>query len=155
MATSVAYDLSRFAETAPVREPVKVVKAAPNVRTAEDRKFFVQLLALSIAVITLAVYTVYSNLQLTKVKAQITNRSSELVEIQSENIYLDYQIESFISYKSAEKYAQDELGLIKVNSAQVEYVNLEDKNVIVSEEPIKNDRSMFAFLATVIEWFNP
>jgi len=155
MATSVAYDLSRFAETAPVREPVTVVKAAPNVRTAEDRKFFVQLLALSIAVITLAVYTVYSNLQLTKVKAQITNRSSELVEIQSENIYLDYQIESFISYKSAEKYAQDELGLIKVNSAQVEYVNLEDKNVIVSEEPIKNDRSMFAFLATVIEWFNP
>ncbi len=155
MATSVAYDLNRFAETAPAREPVKVVTAAPNVRTAEDRKFFVQLLALSIAVITLAVYTVYSNLQLTKVKAQITNRSSELVEIQSENIYLDYQIESFISYKSAEKYAQDELGLIKVNSAQVEYVNLENKNVIVSEEPIKNDRSMFAFLATVIEWFNP
>ena len=155
MATSVAYDLSRFAETTPVREPVKVVKAAPNVRTAEDRKFAVQLVVLCIAVISLAVYTVYSNLQLTKVKSQITNRSAELVEIQSENIYLDYQIESFISYKSAEKYAQDELGLIKINSAQVEYVNLEDKNMIVTEEPVKNDRSMFAFLGTVIEWFNP
>ena len=155
MATSVAYDLNRFAETAPVREPVQIVKAAPNVRTAEDRKFLVQLIVLSIAVITLAVYTVYSNLQLTKVKSQITNRSAELVEIQSENIYLDYQIESFISYKSAEKFAQNELGLIKINAAQVEYVNLENKNVIVTEEPVKNDRSMFAFLATVIDWFNP
>lgn len=155
MATSVAYDLSRFAETAPAREPVKIVKAAPNVRTAEDRKFMLQLFFLSVAVITLAVYTVYSNLQLTKVKAQITNKSAELVEIQSENIYLDYQIESFISYKSAEKYAQNELGLIKINSAQVEYVNLEDKNMIVTEEPVKNDRSMFAFLATVMEWVDP
>ena len=114
-----------------------------------------QLFFLSVAVITLAVYTVYSNLQLTKVKAQITNKSAELVEIQSENIYLDYQIESFISYKSAEKYAQNELGLIKINSAQVEYVNLEDKNMIVTEEPVKNDRSMFAFLATVMEWVDP
>lgn len=155
MATSVAYDLNRFAETAPAREPVRIVKAAPNVRTAEDRKFLLQLFVLSVAVISLAVYTVYSNLQLTKVKSQITNKSAELVEIQSENIYLDYQIESFISYKSAEKFAQNELGLIKINSAQVEYVNLEDKNVIVTEEPVKSDRSMFAFLTTVIEWVNP
>ena len=92
---------------------------------------------------------------ITKVQSQITNRSAELVEIQSENIYLDYQIESFISYKSAEEYAQNELGLIKLDSAQIEYVNLENDNVIVTEDPVTNDRSMFAFLTTVMDWFNP
>ncbi len=155
MATSVAYDLNRFAETAPARQPVKVAETHNKARSAEDRKFVVQLVVLSIAVISLAVYTVYSNLLLTKVKSQITNRSAELVEIQSENIYLDYQIESFISYKSAEEYAQNELGLIKLDSAQIEYVNLENDNVIVTEDPVTNDRSMFAFLTTVMDWFNP
>ena len=155
MATSVAYDLNRFAETTPARQPVRVVETSNSSRTAEDRRFVIQLLTLSIAVISLAVYTVYSNLLLTKVKSQITNKSAELVEIQSENIYVDYQIESFISYKSAADYAQNELGLIKLDSAQIEYVNLENDNVIVTEDPIVNDRSMFAFLTTVSEWFNP
>ena len=155
MATNVAYDLSRFSDEAPTQQRVRIANTRTAVRTEEDRRFLVRLVFLTVAVVCLAVYTVYSNLQLTKVKSQITNRSAELVEIQSENIYLDYQIESFISYKSAEKYAQEELGLIKINSAQIEYVNLEDKNMIVTEEPVKNDRSMLAFLGTVIEWFNP
>ena len=155
MATNVAYDLSRFSDEAPTQQRVRIANTRTAVRTEEDRRFLVRLVFLTVAVVCLAVYTVYSNLQLTKVKSQITNRSAELVEIQSENIYLDYQIESFISYKSAEKYAQEELGLIKMDSAQIEYVNLEKENVIISEEPEVSDRSAIAFLSTVIGWFNP
>ena len=154
MATSAAYDLRKF-ETVPSTPRIRVVKTGKELRARADRQFVIQLVLLAVVVVVLAVYTVYSNLLLTKVKAQITNRSAELVEIQSENIYLDYQIESFISYKSAEEYAQNELGLIKLDSAQIEYVNLENDNVIVTEDPVTNDRSMFAFLTTVMDWFNP
>jgi cell division protein FtsL len=154
MATSVAYDLSRFSDETPTQQKVRVASTKKNIRTEEDRKFLVRLVFLSVAVITLAVYTVYSNMLLTNVKSQITNRSSELVEIQSENIYLDYQIESLVSLRTAEEYAQS-LGLIKMDSAQIEYVNLEKENKIVSEEPQINDRSAIAFLSTVIGWFNP
>ena len=154
MATSVAYDLSRFSDETPTQQKVRVASTKKNIRTEEDRKFLVRLVFLSVAVITLAVYTVYSNMLLTNVKSQITNRSSELVEIQSENIYLDYQIESLVSLRTAEEYAQS-LGLIKIDSAQIEYVNLEKENKIVSEEPQINDRSAIAFLSTVIGWFNP
>ena len=154
MATSVAYDLSRFSDETPTQQKVRVASTKKNIRTEEDRKFLVRLVVLSVAVITLAVYTVYSNMLLTNVKSQITNRSSELVEIQSENIYLDYQIESLVSLRTAEEYAQS-LGLIKMDSAQIEYVNLEKENKIVSEEPQINDRSAIAFLSTVIGWFNP
>lgn len=154
MATSVAYDLSRFSDETPTQQRVRVASTKKNIRTEEDRKFLVRLVFLSVAVITLAVYTVYSNMLLTNVKSQITNRSSELVEIQSENIYLDYQIESLVSLRTAEEYAQS-LGLIKIDSAQIEYVNLEKENKIVSEEPQINDRSAIAFLSTVIGWFNP
>ena len=154
MATSVAYDLSRFSDETPTQQRVRDDSTKKNIRTEEDRKFLVRLVFLSVAVITLAVYTVYSNMLLTNVKSQITNRSSELVEIQSENIYLDYQIESLVSLRTAEEYAQS-LGLIKIDSAQIEYVNLEKENKIVSEEPQINDRSAIAFLSTVIGWFNP
>ena len=60
-----------------------------------------------------------------------------------------------VSLKSAEEYAQNVLGLIKMDSAQIEYVNLEKENKIVSEEAEVSDRSAIAFLSTVIGWFNP
>ena len=75
MATSVAYDLSRFSDETPTQQRVRVASTKKNIRTEEDRKFLVRLVFLSVAVITLAVYTVYSNMLLTNVKSQITNRS--------------------------------------------------------------------------------
>ena len=155
MATNVAYDLSRFSDETPAQPRVRVANPRTAVRTEEDRRFLVRLVFLTVAVICLSVYTVYSNMMLTKVKSQITNKSAELVEIQSENIYLDYQIESMVTLHSAEEYAQNVLGLIKLDSAQIEYVNLEKENVIISEKPEISDRSAIAFLSTVIGWFNP
>ena len=107
MATNVAYDLSRFSDETPAQPRVRVANTRTAVRTEEDRRFLVRLVFLTVAVICLSVYTVYSNMMLTKVKSQITNKSAELVEIQSENIYLDYQIESMVTLHSTRKMCWD------------------------------------------------
>ena len=58
MKTNAAYDLSQFAVTQP-RERVRVVKTGKQLQAAEDRKFMLQFIALTVVMIALAVYTVY------------------------------------------------------------------------------------------------
>lgn len=152
MAVNTAYDMSRF-ESTPAAQRIRVIKTGDELRAAADRKFVRQLVALTVVVIVLAVYTVYSSMLLTKTKAMIEKKNSELVEIQSENVYLDYQIESMVSMKTAEEYAENELGLIRLSPAQIEYVNLENSNKIVSEDTATLDMDVSAFIATVIRFF--
>ena len=83
----------------------------------------------------------------------IEKKNSELVEIQSENVFLDYQIESMVSMKKAEEFAENELGLIKLSPAQIEYVNLENSNKIVSEDTESPQLNVSDFLSTVIQFF--
>ncbi|MBP0969737.1 MAG: hypothetical protein J5744_06270 [Oscillospiraceae bacterium] len=152
MATNTAYDIDRF-ESAPRRERIRVIRTGDELRAAADRKFVKQLVALTVVVVVLAVYTVYSNMLLTKTKSMIEKKNSELVEIQSENVFLDYQIESMVSLKRAEEYAENELGLIKLSPAQIEYVNLENSNKIVAEDTESPQLNVSSFLSTVIQFF--
>ena len=150
---STAYDLRQF-ETVSEAPRIRVVRTGKELKAAADRKFVTQLVLLSVVVIALAVYTVYSNMLLTKTKAMIEKKSNELVEIQSENVYLDYQIESMVSMKRAEEYAENELGLIKLAPAQIKYVNLENSNKIVTEDDEnEDDFNVTAFLSTVMSIF--
>lgn len=153
MATSAAYDLSKF-ETAPSAPRIRVVKTGKELRARADREFVIELVLLAVVVVALSVYTVYSSMMLTKTKALIERKSNELVEIQSENAYLDYQIESVVSTRIVEEYAENELGLIKFSPAQIEYVNLENSNMIVTEENDSvADFDMTTFLSTVMAFF--
>ena len=152
METSVAYDISRF-EGEPREQRIRVVKTGKELRAAADRKFVIELVALTVVVAILSMYTVYSNMLLTKTKALIEKKNSELVEIQSENVYLDYQIESMVSMKTAEEYAENVLGLVRLAPAQIEYVNLENSNKIVAEDTEEPQVNVSAFLSTVIRFF--
>ena len=152
MDTSVAYDISRFeGESRPQR--IRVVKTGKELKAAADRKFVIELVALTVVLAVLAVYTVYSNMMLTKTKALIEKKNTELVEIQSENVYLDYQIESMVSMKTAEEFAENELGLVRLSPAQIEYVNLENTNKIVEEETETLQLNVATFLSTVMQLF--
>ncbi len=152
MAANTAYDISRF-ESAPAVQRIRIIKTGDELRAAADRKFVRQLVALTVVVAVLSVYTVYSSMLLTKTKAMIEKKNSELVEIESENVYLDYQIESMVSMKTVEEYAENVLGLIRLSPAQIEYVNLENSNKIVSEDTDTLDLSVSSLLSTVVKFF--
>ena len=66
------------------------------------------------------------------------------MELQSENKYLNFRLESYVTLDEAEAIAEDRLGLVKVNSSQIEYINLSKENVIVSENT--GDESFFSYL---------
>lgn len=115
-----------------LRQPkiVKVPKAKPVKRTSP-----VKVLACMAVVLVMASSIMYSRAQLTELSAQVTSASKKLDELESENVRLTTELEKQLSLKNVEEYAATELGLEKLDPAQVEYVTLTEGNrVEVKEE---------------------
>lgn len=153
MRTSAAYDLSRFAPE-PQRQPqVKVVKTTKK-KTNSKRALKVRCVVFAVVLMLLMTATVFSRLQLTETRTMINALTSDLIELESENTYLNYELESSVPLKYAEDYAVNELGLVKLNSNQIEYVSLNGENSIVvhGEQEGFLDK-LVRFFNNVVEFF--
>ncbi|MEA4911147.1 MAG: hypothetical protein VB092_00845 [Oscillospiraceae bacterium] len=153
MKTSAAYDLTAFETAEQPRVRVRVVgNVGSNKR--QMRAFRNKCIASVLAVFLLMCATVYSRMMLTETTARINSSTQTLKTLQSENAYLSYQLESTVSLKNAEEYAINELGLVKLGSGQIEYVNLQQEDVIVKNDTTADlSQSMRGLLNSVIEFF--
>ena len=153
MKATAAYDLSAFSYESAPRPRVRVAQPVNKEKKAV-KAFVRRFVMLSVALVVLLVATVYSRMVLTETTAMITSRQDTLTELQSENAFLSYQLESLVSLKNAEAYATNELGLVKMGSGQVEYVNLQNTNAIVAEGGSVATAGTFSgLLDGVIEFF--
>ena len=153
MKSSAAYDLSRFAPTPEREQPrVRVIENKKSQKAREMRAFSRKFTFICISLLILMSLTVYNRMLLTETKANIANKTQELVELQSENTYLNYQLETIISLKTAEEYATNNLGLVKIDAAQIEYLNLFDENVIEAgeEKMTGNIKDIFKYMIELI-----
>ncbi|MEG1181288.1 MAG: hypothetical protein RSD39_04585, partial [Oscillospiraceae bacterium] len=111
-------------------------------RTVFGRK----MVAYCIVITMLLTYTVYSKMVLTETVSKIDTGTKSLTVLESENAYLSCQLESMVSLKNAEDYAVSQLGLVKFDSSQIEYVNLQNDNAITSSEKTNSIASGFQSL---------
>lgn len=111
---------------------LRVIKQ--NAVERENRAFAYKFTAMLVLLVVLMVGTVYSRLVLTETKANINSYNSKLTELESENAYLSYKLDSMVSLKNAEQYASSSLGLVKLDTTMIEYVNLQKENVIESDD---------------------
>lgn len=134
---SVAYqraempDLSRFDTRK--RRQLHVVKSAPvkQEKTAKKRRLVTPLRAAAVllmAVLCLAM--VYSHMQLTELTSEIGAREATLAELQSTTVSLTTKREETYSTAYIEDYAQNVLGMVKVDASQMEYVELSNPEKI-------------------------
>ena len=129
---NTAYDMRRFAAAEPERNPeVRVVRT--RARHTQQRAASGRQLLLIVMVVALMIGTVYSRAELNETRSDINSLQADLTELESQNAYLNYCLESSVSLKFAEDYAAAELGLIRVDSSRINYVNLQDGNRIVAE----------------------
>ncbi len=126
--------------------PVRVVK--PDRAARAQRAFKRKVTAMTVVLALLMAGTVYSRLVLSETKSKINSCTGELTELESENAYLSYKLESLVSLKNAEEYAVGTLGLVKLDKSRVEYVNLQKENVI---EGSQNDAPL---CETLREWLD-
>ena len=153
MKTSVAYDLGQFAPQTDNRVRVRVVNTVKsNKQTA--KAFKTKCAVYFIVIMLLMSATVYSHLGLNETKGRINQQTETLKKLQSENVYLSFQLENKVSLKNAEEYATNELGLVKLGTGQTEYVDLQNEDVIEKNDgSYKIAENLGPYLSVVIEFF--
>ncbi len=148
---TMAYNFKMFApEAVPEQKPeVRVVRTSSKTKKAlrQARLYCAVLLFLMLGLMTA---TVYSSMELSEIKNNIITRENTLTELQSEYAYLNFQLESQISLRSAEEYAETTLGLIKINASQVEYVNLQHENTIHISDEFSASPNLLGYLRSLV-----
>ena len=130
---NVAYDLSMYEsllETRPEKQE-RTQHQAKTVKLKNKRAFKTALSMLSIAVmVSMIIGIVYTNSQITEITTDISAVQKEITELESEKAYLDFTLESRMSLNEIENYAVNVLGMVKMDSTQVEYIEIESENKV-------------------------
>ena len=73
---------------------------------------------------SLIAFQIYSRVQVDELDRQLDTINSEISILDSENTRLNMQLDSIISLDKVDEYAQNTLGMVKVENYQVSYVDL-------------------------------
>ena len=143
--TSFAYDLSRFeAQTAEKRtqiEAVKKVKSNTAVKAA-PRISPLKAIACMLLVISVASALLYTRVLLTERISDVTEASAEYTKLEAEGTRMNLELEGKVSLKNAEEYAGTQLGMVKKDSKNVEYIRLtQENNCLLYTSPSPRDCS--------------
>lgn len=131
--STTAYDLSRFSsENVVERRRIEVIDNPK--KAAKSTKYRASVVMLSVFLVVLMVLTVYNNMVLTDTKNLANAAVNNLNSLESEYTYLSYKLDSMVSLKNAEDYVVKELGLVKVNPSQIEYISLQSRDIIEKNE---------------------
>lgn len=138
---NLAYDLSVYEpKRAPSpkekRQPeIKMKKNPAPVRRQSAFKFFVKVFA----ILAVMCAILYGKVETNALFGEIHDLEQELKNLQSENITLAAEYEARTSLKNVEDYAENTLGLKKLDKAQIEYVEIPgDKVIEIVETENKN-----------------
>lgn len=87
---------------------------------------------LSIAVFLLAMFAalLFSKLKVDEFDRKINNMQTSLSAAQAENVKLNIKLDSMISLEKVEDYAQNTLGMVKIESYQIEYIDLSGEDQV-------------------------
>ena len=79
-----------------------------------------------------------TNAAITTTSTQIADIEDEIVLLQSEKSYLEFTLESRMTLDQIESYAENQLGMVKMDASQKKYVELENENkIVVNQSPVK------------------
>lgn len=132
--SNLAYDLSQYeeyAERASVRKNIKSEKAKRNAASASAPATVLLIAAAGI----LLSFCITSKADIAAVHAAIVDEEAVVQSLKQENVSMITRLEQKSSQKVVEDYAENILGMQKLDNAQVEYVSLESGNKAeISEE---------------------
>lgn len=153
---NVAYDLSMY-ETQ-VRENTdsqKKTQQTKVIKIKNKRTFKTVVNVMSIAVIvSLIIGVLYTNSEITQTANSISQVKKSITEIDSEKAYLEFTLESKMSLNEVEDYAVGVLGMVKMDSSQLEYVEIENENKIEKGNDNLTEKIQEA-VQPVLSYFKP
>ena len=143
---SVAY--KQYEERFPVpQEPKRNLRVAPAPRRRKKAGIRPSLLACIVLVAVVSVYILFCQMQLTQLTAEVSDQNETLSELTAENVSLNTKRVNSMSMDEVEEYAANELGMVKMDNSQIEYVELTNPDsVTVANSGVSLD-TLFAGLA--------
>lgn len=133
MSAEPAYDLNNFAAKTG-EEHDKELKAS-SLRLIKNRRREkavapVRLIMAAALVVAIATVMIYSQVVLTELTAETNEYESMIGTLNTEYMRLGSELEASTSIKTLEESAEKNLGLSKIDSSQIEYVNLTGEDEI-------------------------
>ena len=125
--TEVAYNLENFAAKTAEQQDKELKKS--SLRMIENRRKAkvvapVKVILASAVALVISVIMIYSQVVLTELTSEVSFYENQIVDLDTEYVRLQSELESITSIKTLEEAAETKLGLTKIDSSQVEYVNL-------------------------------
>lgn len=133
MSAEVAYNLDNFAAKTEQQHDeelkarsLRVIKNRRKQKSVAPVKFILD----AVAVIVVALIMIYSQVVLTELTAEVNSYESKISALDTERMRLEGELEASTSIKTLEETAEKSLGLSKIDSGQIEYVNLTGEDEI-------------------------
>lgn len=114
-------------------EPVFEEKSAQEIRN-DNRKARVRYIRAAVVLVVLSALFmtyIYAFCQCDSIDRQINSLNTQYNMVCGENTELSMKLSNMVSLEQIEKTAVEELGLVKLNSADVEFVRLESENKVL------------------------
>ncbi len=122
---NLAFDYSAYDEEVSVDRKIKH-KANPDSRKKTNRALTYLLVIVSVALLC---SMIYGKVEISSLYTNQSNLQDQLAEITNENISLESELSQKTGLTKVEEYAEDKLGLQKLEKSQIEYVEV-DKEVV-------------------------
>ena len=152
---NVAYDLSMYEALLEPKPQKETKQQAKTVKIKNNYAFknFVNILSIAV-IVSLVVGVIYTNAAITQTTNKIAQTQNAITELESEKAYLEFTLESRMSLDEIESYAINVLGMVKMDSSQVEYVEIESENKTEFGEDKLADKIEQA-VEPVLSYFEP
>lgn len=126
---NLAYDLSKY-ENAIRKEDepntkINVVKVKSSAEGSAPKIFII-----TVTAGILLGMVIYGKVEEAALHTEITNQGKYVEVLRSENIRMKTELEGKTSIKAVEEYAENILGMKKLDKSQVEYLTIENGNII-------------------------
>ena len=152
----IGSDLSRFDNSEAVRElrtqeADAVTKRKTRAKPRTHLSFLTGLCC--VGAVAVAALMLMSYLNLTVLNDEIAKLQSTYQELCNENVLLQTEYESRYDLNEIEAYAVNQLGMIKMERSQVEYVEISSPDSIRAISPEENETSSY-ITANFVKSFN-
>ena len=137
--TAYKYDLNKYRNLSSEEyEELKRENIIVNKKNI-DRSSLFKIILLAVISMVLLFCVIYGKVQISDMYSKINDQKAELSTEKSENTRLKAELESYTSLKNIEDFAE-ELGLEKIDKAQIRYIDIQNEDVVEIPE---NNNNLF------------
>lgn len=128
----------------PELEPNDITKKHKKHSKHRNKKTSSIGVVLSAIVVTILLFLlIYGKVQVSALYTQIADEKASVDILQSENVRMQTEIEANMSLKNVENYAEDILGLKKLDKSQITYIQIQNQDLV---EVVETEQNIFVVL---------